>query len=157
MPDVDAVNPDSPAPDTVTPGAVDADALNEALRGTMCEATGMRLLELSAESGVMTMPVAGNTQPAGLLHGGASIALAESVASFCAIVRARELHGPSAQAVGTHVSATHHRSAREGTVTARCRALHLGRTLVTYEVQVSDENDRLLSTVSVSAMILAPR
>lgn len=142
----------APAPLPWTPEEV-----AELLRGTLCERLGMRLVALDAESGTMTMPVAGNTQPAGLLHGGATIALAESVASFAAILLARRTHGPQAQAVGTHVTAVHHRSAREGTVTATCAAVHTGRKLATYAVEVRDDQERLLSTISVSTMLLAPR
>src|SRR5690625_5288509 len=61
------------------------------LEGTMVERCRMGLPTLDATGGTMTMPVAGNTQPAGLLHGGATIALAESIASFAAILRAREV------------------------------------------------------------------
>lgn len=127
------------------------------LTGTLCERMGMRLISLGAESGVMTMPVEGNTQPAGLLHGGASIALAESIASFCGIAHARALHGDRAQGVGTHVTAVHHRSARAGTVTATCSAVKLGRTLSTYEVRITDDDDALLCTATVSVMARPPR
>jgi 1,4-dihydroxy-2-naphthoyl-CoA hydrolase len=129
----------------------------EALRGTLSERTGMRCARLGPDGGEMTMPVAGNTQPAGLLHGGATIALAETVASMAAILQARAVHGERAQAVGTSVSATHHRSGRTGIVTARCRALHLGRQVASYLVEVSDDQERLLSTIQVSTMLLAPR
>lgn len=125
--------------------------------GVLAERMGIEFQELSAERSVATMPVEGNTQPAGLLHGGATIALAETIASMAAIAQAREVHGPRAQAVGTSVSATHHRSGRTGTVTARCRALHLGRQVASYLVEVVDEQDRLLSTVQVSTMLLPPR
>lgn len=127
------------------------------LAGTLLERTGTRIVSLSPATGEMTMPVAGNTQPAGLLHGGATIALAESVASMCAYLHAREVHGPDAQAVGTSVSALHHRSARSGIVHARCRALRLGRTIANYEVDVRDEEERLISTVSIATMLLPPR
>lgn len=124
--------------------------------GTLLPRMGMRILELGAAGGTMTMPVAGNTQPAGLLHGGATIALAETVASMAAILHARAVHGGGAQAVGTSVSAVHHRSAREGTVTARARGQHRGRRVATYLVEILDEQDRLLSTVTVSAMLQPP-
>lgn len=127
------------------------------LRGTLMERCGMELLTLDARGGSMSMPVAGNTQPAGLLHGGATIALAESIASFAAILRAREVHGEGAQAVGTSVSALHHRSARGGLVTATCAARHLGRQVASYLVDVHDEAGTLLSTVTVSTMLLPPR
>nr|WP_232820391.1 hotdog fold thioesterase [Brachybacterium sp. YJGR34] len=117
----------------------------------------MELLTLDAQGGTMTMPVAGNTQPAGLLHGGATIALAESVASFAAILRAREVHGEGAQAVGTSVSALHHRSARSGIVTATCTALRTGRQIASYQVEVRDDRGTLLSTVSVQTTLLPPR
>ncbi|MFC7374382.1 PaaI family thioesterase [Brachybacterium sp. GCM10030267] len=127
------------------------------IRGTLIERCGMELLSLDARGGTMTMPVAGNTQPAGLLHGGATIALAESVASFAGILRAREVHGDGAQAVGTSVSALHHRSAREGIVTATCTIRHAGRQVASYLVDVHDERGTLLSTVTVSTMLLPSR
>lgn len=127
------------------------------ISGTLLERCGMQILELAPSGGVMTMPVAGNTQPAGLLHGGATIALAESVASMAALLHAREVHGPAAQAVGTSVSAVHHRSVRTGKVRATCTVRHAGRQVASYLVDVHDQDDRLLSTVSVSAMLLPPR
>lgn len=127
------------------------------LRGTLLERCGMELLTLDARGGTATMPVEGNLQPAGLLHGGATIALAESIASFAAIVQAQEVHGEGAQAVGTSVSALHHRSARSGTVTATCSARHLGRQVASYLVDVHDEAGTLLSTITVSTQLLPPR
>ncbi|WP_083713202.1 PaaI family thioesterase [Brachybacterium sp. P6-10-X1] len=127
------------------------------IRGTMVERCGMELRELDARGGIMTMPVAGNTQPAGLLHGGATIALAESIASFAAMLQAREVHGEGAQAVGTSVSALHHRSARSGTVTATCTVRHAGRQVASYLVDVHDESGALLSTVTVQTMLLPSR
>lgn len=135
----------------------DLERARASLRGTLCERTGMELISLGAGTGEMTMPVAGNTQPLGLLHGGATIALAETVASMCAIVQARAVHGESAAAVGTTVSATHHRSARAGIVRATCTARHLGRQMASYLVDVHDEDGVLLSTVQVSTALLPPR
>lgn len=117
----------------------------------------MELRTLDAAGGTMTMPVAGNTQPAGLLHGGATIALAESLASFAAILQARELHGEGAQAVGTSVSALHHRSARSGVVTATATVRQAGRQVAAYLVDIHDEAGTLLSTVTVQTMLLPPR
>lgn len=131
--------------------------LEEACRGTLVERTGQRIVALDADGGVMTMPVAGNTQPAGVLHGGATIALAESVASLAANLRARAVHGEGAQAVGTSVSALHHRSGRSGTVRATCTLAHGGRQVASYLVEVHDEDERLLSTVTVQTMLLPPR
>lgn len=146
--------PSAPAEQAATP---EPHPFQHLLRGTLCERMGMRVLELTAAGGVMTMPVEGNTQPAGLLHGGASIALAESIASFAGLLHACTVHGERAQAVGTAVSAVHHRSARTGTVTATCEALHRGRTVATYAVRVTDEAGALLCSSTVSAMLLAPR
>lgn len=127
------------------------------LRGTLVERCGMELRTLAGYGGTITMPVQGNTQPYGLLHGGATIALAETIASFAAMVRAEEVHGPGALAVGASVSALHHRSARSGTVTGTCTARHLGRQVASYLVDVHDEEGTLLSTVTVSAQLLPPR
>ena len=127
------------------------------LRGTLLERCGIELLTLDAGGGTASMPVEGNTQPAGLLHGGATIALAESIASFAAILRAREVHGDGAQAVGTSVSALHHRSARSGSVLASCTPRHLGRQVASYLVEIEDDQGRLLSTVSVATQLLPPR
>ncbi|AXK45029.1 PaaI family thioesterase [Brachybacterium saurashtrense] len=153
------------APDAAAPAHRTAPPVTEELRahfapllrGTLLERCGIELRTLDPGAGTATMPVAGNTQPAGLLHGGATIALAESIASFCAILRAREVHGEGAQAVGTSVSALHHRSARGGTVTARCSARHLGRQVANYLVDVHDEDGALLSTVTVATQLLPPR
>src|SRR5690625_7904888 len=93
---------------------------------------GIELIEASAEKLVGTMPVDGNTQPYGLLHSGASAVLAETLGPFGAAVHA----GPGRSAVGIEASATHHRSAREGIVTATATALHWGRRTAAYEIMV---------------------
>lgn len=137
--------------------SLDLAQLAPILEGSLVERCGMEVLELSPDGGTMTMPVAGNTQPAGLLHGGATIALAETIASLAAILQARAVHGEGAQAVGTNVAAIHHRSARAGSVTATCTVRHAGRQVATYLVDVRDEQGTLLSTVTVSTMLLPPR
>ena len=141
-------------------GAVPAELLarlEESFAGTLVERLGMEVLSLGAGGGRMRMPVAGSTQPAGLLHGGATIALAESIASLAAVLHARSVHGEGAQAVGTSVSALHHRSARDGWVTATCAPRHLGRQVASYLVDVHDGDGRLLSTITVSTQLLPPR
>jgi len=159
--------PSAPAPST-TPapgGAPTAPAVSAELRehfapllhGTLLERCGIELLTLDAGGGTASMPVAGNTQPAGLLHGVATIALAESIASFAAILQAREVHGDGAQAVGTSVSALHHRSARSGSVLASCTPRHLGRQVANSLVEIEDDEGRLLSTVTVATQLLPPR
>lgn len=110
---------------------------------------GIVVLEASAHRVVATMPVAGNTQPAGLLHGGATAALAEGVGSIGALVHA----GPGRSAVGVDLSVTHHRAAREGAVTAVATPLHLGSTVATYEVAVTDDAGRRTATARLTCLV----
>ena len=118
--------------------------------GTLIERMGIDLTEVSASRATGTMPVAGNTQPYGLLHGGASAALAETLGSLAAAAHA----GPGRAAVGIELNATHHRSARDGIVTGTARALHRGRSLATYEVVVEDEDGRRLCTARLTCMLM---
>jgi uncharacterized protein (TIGR00369 family) len=114
--------------------------------GDLAEKMGIELLELSAERAVATMPVAGNTQPLGVLHGGAHVVLGESLGSFAANVWAY----PDKYAVGIEVNASHSRSATSGMVTATCTAINLGKTLTVHEIKVTDELGKLLSTVRIT-------
>ena len=131
--------------------------LREALGGAgvspLALKMGIRFLELSAERAVATMPVAGNEQPVGLLHGGAHLVLAESLGSMAAKLHA----GPGRGAVGTEIGATHHRAIRSGLVTGTATAIHLGRTLTTHEIVMTDEHGRRLSTVRMTNMLLDAR
>jgi uncharacterized protein (TIGR00369 family) len=117
--------------------------------GELAEKMGMRILELSAERAVGTIPVEGNRQPVGLLHGGAFVVLAESLGSMAATVHA----GPGRYAVGIELNASHSRSATSGIVTGTCTALHLGRTLATHEIVLTDEEGRRCSTVRITNML----
>jgi uncharacterized protein (TIGR00369 family) len=107
---------------------------------------GIELVELSADLAIATMPVSGNTQPIGLLHGGAHVVLAESLGSFAANVHAH----PWGYAVGIELNATHHASITEGVVTGTCVAIKLGKTLTSHEITMTDESGRLLSTVRIT-------
>jgi len=127
-----------------------AAALRAVVVGTLIERMGIEVLEVSATRAVGTMPVAGNTQPYGLLHGGASVVLAETLGSFAAAAHA----GPGRLAVGIEVSATHHRSARSGIVTGTATALHLGRSAATYEIVVEDSESRRLATARLTCMLI---
>ncbi|MFC4336642.1 PaaI family thioesterase [Salininema proteolyticum] len=98
------------------------------------------------------MPVEGNTQPYLLLHGGATAALAETVGSVAAMLHA----GPGKGAVGVDLNITHHRSARDGYVTAVATPAREGRTVATYEIAVTDENDKRLATARLTCAIMAP-
>jgi 1,4-dihydroxy-2-naphthoyl-CoA hydrolase len=119
--------------------------------GALADRMGIVLTELSAEKAVATMPVAGNTQPLGLLHGGAHVVLAESLGSFAANVHAH----PWGYAVGIEINASHHASVKEGLVTGTCTAIKLGRTLATHEIKMTDEAGNLLSTVRITNYIRA--
>ncbi|MEG0160946.1 MAG: hotdog fold thioesterase [Aurantimicrobium sp.] len=110
---------------------------------------GIQLHELSPEYAVATMPVKGNTQSVGILHGGAYVVIAEGLGSIAANMFA----GEGRVAVGIEVSATHTGSISEGFVTATCKALHLGRTLTTHEIVCTDENGRRLSTIRLTNFI----
>lgn len=114
--------------------------------GDLAEKMGIQLLELSAERAVATMPVSGNTQPLGVLHGGAHVVLAESLGSMAANVHAH----PWGYAVGIELNASHHSSITEGVVTGTCTAVKLGRTLTTHEIKMTDEKGKLLSTVRIT-------
>ncbi len=128
-----------------------ADPPNPVLRtaDTLVERMGIALLEASPQRLVATMPVAGNTQPYGLLHGGASVVLAETLGSVGAALHA----GPHRVAVGVDVNATHHRAVREGTVTGTAEPLHLGRTTASYAVVVTDEQGRRVCTARITSQL----
>ncbi|QWF24230.1 hotdog fold thioesterase [Nocardioides sp. LMS-CY] len=111
---------------------------------------GIRLTELSAERVVATMPIEGNTQPYGLLHGGASVVLAETLGSVGSAIHAH----PDRLSVGIEINATHHRSATSGTVTGTATAIHLGRTTATYEVVVTDERGKRVCTSRITCALM---
>lgn len=117
--------------------------------GPLVAKMGIRFLEMSPERTVAIMPVEGNTQVAGVLHGGAHVVLAETLGSFAAGIHA----GPKRQALGIEVGATHHRAIASGTVTGTCTAIHLGRTLTTHEVVMTDDEGRRLSTARITNLI----
>jgi uncharacterized protein (TIGR00369 family) len=114
---------------------------------------GIELKELDPQRLVATMPVEGNRQPAGLLHGGASVALAETLGSIGAALHA----GPGKLVVGVDINATHHRAAVAGLVTGTATPLHLGRGTATYEVVVTDEQGRRVCTSRITCLIRDPK
>ena len=111
---------------------------------------GVRILEQSAERVVATMPVEGNRQSFGLLHGGASVAFAEALGSWAAVIHA----GPGRSAVGVDINATHHRSARSGLVTGVATAIRLGRTVASHEIVITDEDGNRLCTARITNLII---
>jgi 1,4-dihydroxy-2-naphthoyl-CoA hydrolase len=126
------------------------DELIESMRARM---VGVELVEVSPERVVGTMPVDGNTQPYGLLHGGASVALAETLGSVGSALHAH----PDRLAVGVDINATHHRSATSGVVTGVATPAHLGRTTAAWEVVITDERGKRVCTSRITcALIPAP-
>src|SRR5215207_1403710 len=113
------------------------------------ERMGIELLEVTRERVVGRMPVEGNTQPYGLLHGGASVVLAETLGSIGSSLHA----APGKIPVGIEINATHHRSATAGTVTGIATPVHLGRTLASYEVVITDEAGRRVCTSRITCLL----
>ncbi|QEO10094.1 hotdog fold thioesterase [Protaetiibacter larvae] len=114
--------------------------------GELARKMGIEFLELSASRSVARMPVEGNRQVVGLLHGGAHVVLGESLGSISSAIHA----GPGRIAVGIEINASHSRSITDGWVTGTCTALVLGRTLATHEIVMTDEEGRRLSTVRMT-------
>ncbi|MCS4276983.1 uncharacterized protein (TIGR00369 family) [Mycetocola sp. BIGb0189] len=117
--------------------------------GALAEKMNIEFTEFSVERSVATMPVAGNTQPIGLLHGGAYVVLGESLGSMAANLYA----GADRVAVGVDINATHTGSATSGIVTGVCTPIHLGRTLTVHEIVVTDERGRRCSTIRITNLI----
>jgi 1,4-dihydroxy-2-naphthoyl-CoA hydrolase len=118
-------------------------------RDTLTGRMGVTVTAASAEQVTGTMPVDGNTQPYGLLHGGASCVLAETLGSLGAALTA----GPGRFAVGVEISATHHRAAASGTVTGVATRLHAGRSITSYEIVISDDQGRRVCTARLTCLL----
>ncbi|MBG6183916.1 uncharacterized protein (TIGR00369 family) [Arthrobacter sp. CAN_A214] len=119
--------------------------------GELDEKMGVRIVEQSVQKVVATMPVEGNRQSFGLLHGGASLAVGEAVGSWAAVIHAGTL---GKTAVGVDVSATHHKAARAGTVTITATPIHLGRTLTTHEVVLTNDDGARLCSMRITNLLL---
>ena len=117
--------------------------------GALADKMGIEIVEFSIERAVARMPVLGNTQPADLLHGGAYVVLGESLGSMSANLYA----GEGRLAVGIEINASHTRSATSGYVTGVCTPIHLGRTLTTHEIAVTDDRGRRCSTIRITNLI----
>lgn len=127
-----------------------AELVKERGLGELAERMGISLIELSAERAVATMPVVGNRQPLGLLHGGAYVVLAETLGSFAANVWALTMNK---FAVGIDVNASHTKSATDGVVTATCTAISLGKTITLHEIAVVDATGERLSTIRITNLL----
>jgi 1,4-dihydroxy-2-naphthoyl-CoA hydrolase len=112
----------------------------------LAQKLGIEILELTAERAVGTMPVIGNRQVTGVMHGGAYCVLAETLGSLAANAHA----GPGRVAMGIDINATHTRAVSEGLVTAVCTAIHLGSTLAVHEIAISDEQGRRVCTARIT-------
>ncbi|MFG2212343.1 PaaI family thioesterase [Streptomyces sp. NPDC048638] len=117
--------------------------------GHLGERMSVRVLEAAPERVVGTMPVEGNTQPYGLLHGGASAVLAETLGSVGSMLHG----GPTKLAVGVDLNCTHHRGARSGLVTGVATPVHRGRSTATYEIAITDEQDKRVCTARLTCML----
>jgi 1,4-dihydroxy-2-naphthoyl-CoA hydrolase len=135
---------------TTTPGsAAVLDQVNAMGKGTLVERMGIVFTEAGTDRVVATMPVEGNTQPYGLLHGGASVVLAETLGSIGSALHA----GRDRVAVGIDINATHHRAARSGLVTGTATPLHLGSTMASWQVQVVDDQGRPVCTSRITCLL----
>jgi 1,4-dihydroxy-2-naphthoyl-CoA hydrolase len=112
------------------------------------ERMGIELVRLSLDEVVGRMPVAGNRQPFGLLHGGASAVLAETLGSTLSALHALPERFP----VGLELACTHHRAATEGYVTGMARPLHVGRSTSTSEIVLTDEQGRRTCTAKLTCL-----
>lgn len=110
---------------------------------------GIEVIRWEPDVIVATMPVAGNRQPMGLLHGGANAVLAETLGSLAAATHA----GPGGTVLGLELSCTHHRAVTAGRVTGTCRPVHLGQTVTTHHIEITDERGRLTSSARLTCLI----
>jgi 1,4-dihydroxy-2-naphthoyl-CoA hydrolase len=117
--------------------------------GALGERMGLRILESSPDRVVGTLPVEGNTQPYGILHGGASAVLAEQLGSIGAHLHA----GPGRIAVGVELNASHHRAVSSGSITGVATAITRGGTLATYEIVITDDEGRRVCTARLSCVL----
>ncbi|GAB3392529.1 hotdog fold thioesterase [Humibacter soli] len=133
-----------------TAGTTGDDGTWRIVLGELDVKMGVEIVEQSAERVVATMPVEGNRQSFGMLHGGASVAFAEALGSWAAVIHA----GPGKSAVGIDINATHHRSARSGRVTGVAQAISLGRRVTSHAVTITDDDGRLLCTARITNLIV---
>jgi 1,4-dihydroxy-2-naphthoyl-CoA hydrolase len=155
----DGAHGDSPAPrrtahaDAILPTTDSELAVIESLKdvgfGALPDSMGIEILEFGAERTVARMPVAGNTQPYGLLHGGASAVLAESIGSLAAALHA----GPDRIALGLELNCTHHRAVREGHVVGTATPLVRGRSVASYAISIADEDGRPVCTARLTCLL----
>lgn len=115
----------------------------------LANAIGILVTDWNPARTVATMPVRGNRQPYGLLHGGANAVLAETVGSTCAALNA----GADRITLGLELSCTHHRGVRDGTITAVATPVHVGRSTVTVDIVLTDEAGRRTCTARLTCIV----
>jgi 1,4-dihydroxy-2-naphthoyl-CoA hydrolase len=131
-----------------------AERVNAWNRNTLCDTLGMRITQIGDDFVRGTMPVDARThQPFGLLHGGASVALAETLGSVAANLC---LQGDKEVAVGLDINANHVRAVTSGNVTGTARPLHVGRATQVWEIRIEDDAQRLVC-ISRLTMAVVPR
>lgn len=118
--------------------------------GALAERMGIEILEASLDKIVARMPVEGNTQPYGILHGGASVVLAETLGSIGSALHAHTL---GKIAVGLDINATHHRAARSGWVTGTATPVTLGGSVACYDVAMVDDEGRRTCTSRITCIL----
>jgi uncharacterized protein (TIGR00369 family) len=141
---------------TRDPAVLDPSALRDRLAAAPeqpIERMGIQITDWNPDRLVGTLPVEGNRQPYGLLHGGASAVLAETLGSVAAALHA----GPSQVALGIELNATHHRAATSGTVTGICTPVHRGRSFATYSIAMTDDAGRAVCTARLTCTIRPAR
>ena len=127
-------------------------ACNAMCRNTLMETLGIEFVDLDEQTITARMPVTEKVhQPDGVLHGGASVALAESVGSAGAQIW---LGDKDVQVRGIEIAANHIRSVRSGHVFAKAEILHRGRTTQLWQIRITDEQDRLVSLVKMTTLSL---
>ncbi len=119
---------------------------------------GIVFEEMSPEKIVSRMPVVNNEQTIGIMHGGAHLLHAETVASIAALLHVRiSLEDENRIVVGTELNATHHRQAREGHTYATCTPISVGRQMTSHEIVITNEDGKRLSTARMTNLIIEPK
>ena len=129
--------------------------LNSINKNTLMETLNISYTEIGDDYLVASMPVDKRVhQPMGLLHGGATVALAESVGSAASL---HFIDASEGEVLGIEIAANHVRSIREGMVKATAKLIHKGRTTLLWEIRIEDENDRLISICKLTCIILTKK
>ena len=128
---------------------------NSISKNTLMETLNIKYIDAGPDYLTASMPVNPSVhQPMGLLHGGASVALAESVGSAASFLF---VNGEHSEVRGIEISANHLKAKREGIVTATAKIIHKGRSIHLWEIRITDEKDSLISLCKLTTMVLPKR